>query len=246
MSGVGLVIVSHSGKLAEGVVEVAAQMAPDVAVRAAGGLPGGEIGTDYESVLAALEQADSGAGVVVLYDLGSAQMTAEMAVETLADPDTAVVLDAPLVEGAIAAAVAAQGGSDRSAVAEAARSAARHPEVADTADAAESTDTGTEEGTAAAAAPAGTSGGGARAEITLENEVGLHARPAALLTRSIADLDADVRISHGGTEADGKSVFSLMSLAARKGDTIVVSASGPQAEEAVQRITELAGRGFDE
>lgn len=228
---VGLVVVSHSGRLADGVAEVAAQMAPDVTVKPAGGLPDGGIGTDFEAVVGALAEADSGAGAVVLYDVGSARMTADMAVESLPEPDAAVVVDAPLVEGAVVAAVSAQGGGARSAVAEAARAAGGRSEVADTAEAAEPDE------------PAGT---GARAEITLENEVGLHARPAALVARTIADLEADVRIAHGGTEADAKSVFSLMSLTANKGDTIVVSADGAQAEEAVRRITELAGRNFDE
>lgn len=252
MSGVGLVVVSHSATLADGVVEVAAQMAPDVVVRAAGGLPDGGIGTDFEAVLAALEQADSGSGVVLLYDLGSAQMTAEMAVESLADADRAVVIDAPLVEGAVAAAVAAQGGSDRASVADAARAAGERSDVVDTAeDGAARSDVGRSDAAPSDAEPAGAGGtagsdSGSRAEITLENEVGLHARPAALLARTVADLDADVRIAHGAAEADAKSVFSLMSLTARKGDTIVVTATGAQADDAVQRITDLAGRNFDE
>ncbi|WP_290059051.1 dihydroxyacetone kinase phosphoryl donor subunit DhaM, partial [Amycolatopsis solani] len=116
---VGIVLVSHSAKLAEGLAELAAQMAPDVTIVPAGGLADGSIGTDYDEVVAATQRADRGDGVVLLYDLGSAQMTAELAVESLADPSAAVVADGPLVEGAIAAAVAAQSGQDRKAVAEA-------------------------------------------------------------------------------------------------------------------------------
>lgn len=250
MSGelVGLVIVSHSGRLADGVAEVAAQMAPDVTVKPAGGLPDGAIGTDFESVLAAVtEAAAGGVGAVVLYDLGSAQMTAEMAVESLPEPGTALIVDAPLVEGAVAAAVSAQGGGDRSAVADAARAAAGRSEVADTAESAGSGDTADSgEGADAQSGSGEGAGPGARAEITLGNEVGLHARPAALLARSIADLDADVLVSLGGTDADAKSVFSLMSLTARKGDTVVVTATGEQAEDALARITALVERNFDE
>ncbi|PXY26784.1 dihydroxyacetone kinase phosphoryl donor subunit DhaM [Prauserella endophytica] len=223
---VGLVVVSHSARLAEGVVELAAQMAPDVTVLAAGGLPDGGVGTDYDSVVAAVQRADSGAGVVLLYDLGSAQMTAELAVESLADPGSAVVVDAPLVEGAVAASVAAQGGADRAAVAEAAASAGAPPAV--------------ETGLAPEAGAPQTT------RLTLHNEVGLHARPAALLVRSIAGLDADVRIRLGDDEADGHSVLALMSLSARKDDTIDVSATGPQAGEAIRRIEALAERNFDE
>ncbi|MFC4004838.1 dihydroxyacetone kinase phosphoryl donor subunit DhaM [Prauserella oleivorans] len=226
---VGLVVVSHSGKLAEGVAEVATQMAPDVTVKAAGGLPDGGIGTDFESVLTAVQEADAGSGVVLLYDLGSAQMTAELAVEALGDPGSAVVVDAPLVEGAIAAAVAAQGGADRAAVAEAASSAGGRAEPA-----------------AAEAGQEPSDGATQRTELTLANEVGLHARPAALLVRSIAGLDADVRIKRGDDEADGHSVLALMSLSARKGDTIEVTATGGQAGEAIRRIQALAERNFDE
>ena len=80
---VGLVIVSHSSRLAEGVVELAVQMAPEVRVIAAGGLPDGTTGTDFEKVSAALSDANTGSGAVLLYDLGSAQMTAGLAVESL-------------------------------------------------------------------------------------------------------------------------------------------------------------------
>ena len=121
MSRVGLVVVSHSAGLAAGVVEVAAQMAPDVVVVAAGGTGDGEIGTDFGAVSSAVERASDGVGVVLLYDLGGARMVADMVVETLDDPDSAVVVDAPLVEGTVAAAVAAQGGAALVDVAAAAR-----------------------------------------------------------------------------------------------------------------------------
>ncbi|MEU6642033.1 dihydroxyacetone kinase phosphoryl donor subunit DhaM [Saccharomonospora sp. NPDC046836] len=222
---VSLVIVAHSRQLAEGVAELAGQMAPDVTLLAAGGLPGGGIGTDFDLTVAAVQRADVGAGVVLLYDLGSAQMTAELAVESLPDPGAAVVVDAPLVEGAVAAAVAAQGGADRAAVAEAAASAGAPAELGQ---------------------PAPEMGAAQRTRLTLQNEIGLHARPAALLVRSIAGLDADVRIRLGTEEADGHSVLALMSLSARKGDLIEIAATGPQADEAIHRIEALAARNFDE
>jgi PTS hybrid protein len=220
MRMVGLVLVSHSAKLAEGLAELAAQMAPEVTIVAAGGLPGGGIGTDYDEVVAAVQRADGGAGVVLLYDLGSAQMTAELAVESLADPDAALVVDAPLVEGAVAAAVAAQGGADRAAVAEAAALAGVPPDLVALADA---------EGAL---------------ELTLRNDVGLHARPAALLVRSLAGLDAVVRIRFGEQEADARSVLALMSLGAREGDRIEVRATGEQAAEALRRVNALVEGDF--
>ena len=107
---VGLVLVSHSDKLAEGLAELAGQMAPDVAIIAAGGTDDGGIGTSLEKIQSGIAQADGGAGVALLADLGSAVMTAEMALEFL-DPgqrEKVRLADAPLVEGAVAAAVAAQ------------------------------------------------------------------------------------------------------------------------------------------
>lgn len=223
---VGLVIVSHSARLAEGVVELARQMAPDVRVMPAGGLPDGNIGTDFEKVSAALSDANTGAGAVVLYDLGSAQMLAELAVESLGDPNTALVVDAPLVEGAVAAAVAAQGGDDMRGVARAAEAAAEGGELA-------------EPGAPEAEEEV-------RQELELANEVGLHARPAALLARSLTGLQANVTISLGDKEADAASVLGVMGLGARKGDQIVLRASGPDARQAVERILDLANRNFDE
>ena len=123
---VRLVVVSHSAKIADGAVELAAQMAPDVLILPAGGTDDGRIGTSLEKVMAALEQA-AGDGVVVLTDLGSAVMTAESAAEFAADPESVLLADAPLVEGLVAAAVAAQTGADAAAVKDAAEAVYRPP-----------------------------------------------------------------------------------------------------------------------
>ncbi|WP_026449214.1 dihydroxyacetone kinase phosphoryl donor subunit DhaM [Actinopolyspora mortivallis] len=229
---VGLVVVSHSAALSEGVVEVVGQMAPDVRVNAAGGLPGGETGTDFEATSAALAASDTGSGVVLLYDLGSARMTAELAVEALADPNTAVVAEAPLVEGAVAAAVAAQGGQGLEAVVEAAERATGAEEP--------------ESGEAVSAEGLSPEDYRAECELTLANEVGLHARPAALLARTLTGVEAAVTVSCGQNSADARSVLGVMGLGARKGDRISLRATGPEAELALRRITELVERNFDE
>lgn len=105
---IGLVVVSHSERLAEGVCEVASEMAGDAAIVPAGGTDDGRIGTSVERVTEAIETAgEDAAGVVVLVDLGSAVMSAEMAIEESADE--AVIADAPLVEGTVNAAVSATG-----------------------------------------------------------------------------------------------------------------------------------------
>lgn len=121
MTRVGLVIVSHSARLAEGVVELAAQMATGVAFRAAGGTADGRLGTSLEKVLTAVEELlEAGHEVAVLTDLGSAAMTAEAVLELLAD-DRVRLAPGPLVEGAVAAAVTAQIGGGLSEVVNAAR-----------------------------------------------------------------------------------------------------------------------------
>jgi dihydroxyacetone kinase phosphotransfer subunit len=102
---VGLVVVSHSERAAEGIVEVAAEMAGDTRIEAVGGDGQGGIGTVPDAIEAAIDAADDGDGVVVLVDLGSAVMNADVAVE-LSDAE-AVIADAPVLEGAVNAAVAA-------------------------------------------------------------------------------------------------------------------------------------------
>jgi dihydroxyacetone kinase phosphotransfer subunit len=104
---VGIVIVSHSNKVAEGVKEIAFQMAPEVNIIAAGGTSDGRIGTDMAKIQEAIRGVYSKSGVIVLFDLGSAFMNTEMAVEFLDEDmkNNVEIIDAPLVEGTIVAAV---------------------------------------------------------------------------------------------------------------------------------------------
>ncbi len=107
---IGIVIVSHSAKVAEGVKEMAEQMSQGrVAIAAAGGVDDHTLGTNAERIFEALQQVYSPDGVLVLIDLGSAVMSAQMAVEMLPEEQQAHVKmsDAPVVEGAIVAAVEA-------------------------------------------------------------------------------------------------------------------------------------------
>lgn len=109
---VGIVIVSHSSKISEGVVELSSQMAGDVKVLSAGGTEDGRIGTDAIKIKEAIENANNGDGVLVLADLGSAVMNAELAIDIL-DEDLkgkVVIANAPLVEGSVVAAVQASVG----------------------------------------------------------------------------------------------------------------------------------------
>jgi phosphoenolpyruvate---glycerone phosphotransferase subunit DhaM len=105
---VGIVVVSHSSDLAEGLAALAAQMAgPDVRIEPAGGLPDGGLGTDEDRVRAAIKAADQGAGVVILGDLGSAILTVRHVLERHNGNGNVRLVDAPIVEGAVAAAVTA-------------------------------------------------------------------------------------------------------------------------------------------
>src|SRR4051794_17026145 len=120
---VGIVVVSHSSELASGIAHVASQMAgPNVRIEHTGGTPGGGLGTDEGSVRDAIRRADQGAGVVVLGDLGSAILTIRHVLDSRANGHARLV-DAPLVEGAVAAAVMASTGSSADVVARAAEEA---------------------------------------------------------------------------------------------------------------------------
>ena len=104
---VGLVVVSHSAMAAEGIVEVESEMAGDTPIVPTGGDGQGGFGTVADGIADAIAEADDGDGVVVFVDLGSAVMNAEVAVE-MSDTE-AVIADAPVLEGAVNAAVAATG-----------------------------------------------------------------------------------------------------------------------------------------
>ena len=241
---VGLVVVSHSGKLAEGVCELAAQMAADVQLAPAGGTDDGGIGTSLEKIQAGIAQADSGDGVLLLTDLGSAVMTAEMALEFLDSEQQQRVrmADAPLVEGTVAAAVAAQTGKSLAEVLAAAESAVQPAAGQAAAGAASAPAPG---GAAAGeAAPAGdqAAGGSASGAWTLVNPMGLHARPAAAVAQLLDDLDAEITING----VDGKSVMMLMTLGLKPGETLSATATGPDAERAVELLGEQVRNGFGE
>jgi dihydroxyacetone kinase phosphotransfer subunit len=125
---VGLVVVSHSARIAEGTAELAGQMAgPDVRIVPAGGLEDGAIGTDAARIALAIGEADAGSGVVVLADLGSAVLATRTALELLGNPDNVRLSRGPIVEGAVIAAVQASTGSSLDGVLEAAEAAATLP-----------------------------------------------------------------------------------------------------------------------
>ncbi len=111
---VGIVIVSHSNKIADGIKELIDQVASKhQGIFAAGGMEDGSIGTDAMRISEAIKSANDGDGVVILADLGSGIMSAETAIELLEDEHIdARLADAPIVEGSITAAITAVCGSN--------------------------------------------------------------------------------------------------------------------------------------
>lgn len=113
---VGVVIVSHSVKVSDGIRDLAMQMSGDAdRIVSAGGLEDGSIGTDTVRIMEAIERADDGDGVVIFADLGSAIMSTETALELLADAGSEIVAkiaDCAILEGAVCAAVEAMSGSN--------------------------------------------------------------------------------------------------------------------------------------
>jgi PTS hybrid protein len=227
---VGLVFVSHSALIAAGLVALAGQMAPAATLVAAGGMDDDGIGTSFDKISAALLEADTGAGVVVLCDLGSAILTAETAVEFLDDDARARVriADAPLVEGAVAAAVAAEIGADLDAVVAAAESAGGTP--------------------ARAATSAGDTGGAAPGTgpvsrtVTLQNRDGLHARPAADFVKLASTFDAEVTVNG----KDAHSLLGIMSLGLTRGMSVEISGPDERSRAAVDALADLIETGFGE
>ncbi len=238
---VGILVVSHSAAVASGTVELARQMAADVRLVAAGGTDDGGIGTSFEAITAGLEELRDTDGIVVLCDLGSAYLTTDTALDFLDDDDRARVhvSQAPLVEGTVAAAVAAQTGGDVAAVLAAAASAAG-PSTTDlpggtTPDSASAPVDGSVGSSPEDAAVAS-------ASVELRNESGLHARPAAEFVKTAARFDARVRVNG----VDAKSLLAIMALALPKGATIGIEASGDDAQDAVDALVGLVQSGFGE
>jgi len=243
---IGLVIVSHSAQLADGVAELARGVAgPDVRIAATGGLelPGHPLGTDAQLVARAIEQVYSDDGVLVLMDLGSAVLSAEMALEQVPPERRAHILlcDAPLVEGAVAAAVQARLGSTLEQVAaEALGSLA--PKSAQLAPSTPARDV---DGVRPGAAPVATTVAPLR--VTVGNRLGLHARPAARFVQTASRYNAEIQVRNltaGRGPVNAKSVNAVATLGARQGHEIEVAASGADAQAALDAIRALSEVNF--
>lgn len=255
-----LVIVSHSAALATGIRDLAGQMAPDVEIAVAGGLEDGGLGTSFDLIEKALDQVlvTPEVNAVILTDLGSATLTAESVLE-FRDDDRALLVDAPLVEGAVAAAVVAQTGGDQASVAAAAteavmsfkgsgsRSANAQPPAAAQAGPVPASVLGAEQPSTASGSmeqPAAGADRGSRIvrSVTLRNSDGLHARPAAIVARIAAEHDAKITING----VDASSLLSLMGLGVPGGADVEIAADGAGAEAALAELVEQFETGFGE
>ncbi len=241
---VGLVIVSHSAALAEGVRELIEQMTHGATPLAlAGGLehPNHGLGTDPLRVLAAIESVYTPAGVVVLMDLGSALLSAETALELLdpAQRPQVHLCEAPLVEGALAAAVRAMTGGNVAEVMAEARAAL----------VAKAAQLGLDASPAAPlpAVPAShTTGPSQTLTLTISNPLGLHARPAARVAALAQRYQATLILSKpaAGRQANAASLNQIALLGARQGDVLEAQATGPEAVALLAALQALAADHF--
>lgn len=253
---IGVVAVSHSARLGEAAVELALQMAPggaDLVRVAAGAGTDAEgnaiLGTDAVMVAEAIDDlASTCEGIVVLMDLGSALMSAELALEFRASTVPVHLAPAPFVEGLLAAVVAAAARSDLEAVAA----------EADAALAAKTAQLGggvvpvppvpeppvAEPPVPDPAAPAGS--GAVTRTVIVRNALGIHARPAAMVVKASVGAEVRLRVRRSGAEASGASLSRLLLLGAQRGDEIEISVSGATADQVLDRIAELFEEGFGE
>ncbi len=216
-------------------------------IAAAGGAIDDILGTSADKILAAIQSVDGPDGVLVLLDLGSAILSAELALELLSDEQRARVClsYAPLVEGAVAAALEASLGRTLAQVQQVAEQTANverlqmlkplTPIENESREIAASTES---------MSPGETSE--LTAHVTLANPTGLHARPASLFVQTAAGYQARIRASGRGKDTDATSIFGVLSLGMRQGDTLTLRASGKEAEAAIEALSELIRLNFHE
>jgi phosphocarrier protein FPr len=240
---VGIVVVAHSQELAEGVCAVASQMSArsDLPIAAAGGLEDGGLGTSFEKIQQAMDAVYSDDGVLILMDLGSAVMTAQMVLEMLPPERQARIRlsNAPLVEGAIAAAVSTSLGDDLDQVQRAAETSLEMSKIPQEAPPAPPTE-----------APPPPTGPSRSVELVVPNPIGLHARPAALFVQTACQFASRItvqNVSRGRQPVDAKSMMQVASQGtARQGECIRIVAQGEDAHEAIAALSALVEAGFGE
>jgi phosphocarrier protein FPr len=247
---IGLVIVSHSARLAEGVRELVEQVVQGgAAIAVAGGtdIPDAPIGTDPAKVAAAIESLlirPEVSDVLVLMDLGSAIMSAEAAFDLLPEAMRSRVhlCEAPLVEGALAAAVRAKIGGSLAEVYAEARDALA-PKIEQLASWQHLLPAAAP---LAEAAPEQADRESVELTIVVPNQLGLHARPAALFVKTANRFASEVLVEKDGETINGKSIMGLMMLAAGPGSRLTIHVRGQDAPQALAELEALVHNKFNE
>jgi phosphotransferase system enzyme I (PtsI) len=239
---IGIVAVSHSARLGEAALELALQMVQGGGVRvqvAAGAGTDADgapiLGTDAVAVAAAIDELAADCdGVLVLMDLGSAVLSAELALELRMSDVPVRLAPAPFVEGLLAAVVSAAAGGSLDAVAAEASAALG----------AKTGQLGEDAPPPAEAPPV--AGDTRTRRVRVRNPLGIHARPAASIAEASAGADVRLRRLPDGPEASAASLSRLLVLGARQGDELELSAHGPDADAALDRLAALFDDGFGE
>lgn len=241
---IGLLLISHSAAVARGVKELADQMARgQVKIAAAGGTHDGSLGTSADLITEALAELKGVTAVLALVDMGSAVMSAEMALEL--SGERFLISGAPLVEGALVAAVEAM--RPEATLEQVAAAAARALETkgvggppAGAPPAAEATATEPDP------APSAT----VETTLTITNKVGLHMRPAKEFVQTAARFVCAVRVRNldrpERPDGNAKSIVDVMKLGVSSGQRILVRAEGDDAQAALEALSQLVADNFGE
>ncbi|MCU1552280.1 MAG: ptsP [Glaciihabitans sp.] len=267
---IGIVVVSHSHRLAQAAIDFALEMVPTdrPAIAVAAGVSDGSTGTDATRVADAITEVASPDGVLVLVDLGSAILSAELALEFVDLPGIEIrITSAPFVEGLLAGIVRAAGGATLDEVEREARGALGSKQeqlgVADEVPAAIAPVTEANPATRqipTVQLPVGPGsvqrqagdllvGGDLVIDLKLRNPSGLHIRPASMIVLALTPFDASVHVTNlrtGSQPRLANSPTALLTLAAQRGDVIRVSASGVDAQRALDTVRTLVDDGFGE
>ena len=238
---VGIVLVSHSAKLAEAVVELAKQMTQEpVPIAIAAGMddPENPFGTDVIKVQQAIESVYSDAGVLVLMDLGSALMSTEMAIEFLSPTQRnhIKISKAPLVEGAISAIIQdSLGAKIQQVMAEADAALTVKISLVNVDEIVPNqtiiNNKNIEQKTQYK-----------EIKVTVKNQLGIHGRPAAKLVGIANKFQSQITLQNltkNSYKINAKSINQIITLAVKKGDEVAITATGNDADLALTKIQEL-------
>lgn len=231
---IGFVLISHSDKAARAVAELAQEMAKDVLILPVGGDADGGLGSNPAAVLEACEKAEQSCErIVLMADLGSARMSAQMAIEEGGKADDGaprrVMGPGPFLEGTVAGTARAQTGAGLGDVVRAIATSLEFWREQPGSD-----------GAAAHEASSFSGISGFQTQVTVVDDQGLHARPAAILAELAAKEPVKVLIN--GVEAD--SMMELLLLGAHKGSKVIVSTPDPRGEDSVRRIAAAIANGL--